>query len=134
MNSLQGTISEISTIAGISVVQVSLDEKNHMQSIVMETPQSSSHIKIGNKVEICFKETEVIISTERPTSSTIDNCIKGQITKIRKGELLSEIILETGFGVIISICSSDRLNALDLTLDTQVFALVQSNDTMLMKI
>lgn len=131
MNVFSGHISDIQVSKSLSIVSVKIDDHNLLKTILVETPETASHLKKGNQITILFKETEVIISKEENTLISIENKIKVTIKNVEKGALLSKVILESSIGEITALITSEILDELSLEKDQKVVAMIKVNEIML---
>jgi molybdopterin-binding protein len=130
MNTLNGIISEIQSHEGISLVKVKSNNAI-FSSIVLDTPETASYLKIDNAVKIIFKEIEVIISKDTNPNISIQNQLPCSIESIRKGVLLSQINLVFGKTIIKSIITTNACEQLDLKENDSVLALIKTNEVSL---
>ncbi|HMB62964.1 MAG TPA: TOBE domain-containing protein [Eudoraea sp.] len=131
MNRVRGHIADIKVNGSLSLVAVDIDAKVVLKSIVIETPETVSYLTIGNKVEVLFKETEVVIGTQADHAISLQNRIHGTITKIERGELISRVVLDTHVGELVSIISTDAVDSLGLKERSMVIAMIKLNEIML---
>ncbi|WP_299259970.1 TOBE domain-containing protein [uncultured Aquimarina sp.] len=131
MNILSGHISDILVNESLSMVSIRINEHIELKTILVETPETASYLKIENVVEVLFKETEVIISKEDTNSISIQNKIKAIIKKIKKGVLLSRLTLNSEIGDIIAIITTEALDELALTENQEIIAMIKVNEIMI---
>ncbi|QKF58159.1 TOBE domain-containing protein [Aliarcobacter lanthieri] len=94
----------------------------------------SSNLKIGTKVELIVKPTNIAISKNYIENISLSNQALAKITDIKNGELLSSIKLnlaDTTFESIITKESSIRLN---LKKDDEVNILIKASDISINKV
>ncbi|MEN8247328.1 MAG: TOBE domain-containing protein [Bacteroidota bacterium] len=132
MNSLKGVIEQIDINGNLSLVSLKVGEC-YFKSIVIETPDSVDYLKVGNTVDVLFKETEVIIGRGENMQISLRNRMNATITSVDKGKLLARIIMKTNAGEVISIITSNAVEQLGLVEDAQVLAMVKTNEIMLAK-
>lgn len=130
MNSLKGRISEIEVSGNMSLVSIDVAGLS-FKSIVIETPETVEYLVEGGEVLVLFKETEVIIGKGEDLPISLRNKIKGRITDLQKGTLLSRLTLDTVAGKIISIITTNAVDNLDLELQSEVVAMVKTNEILL---
>ena len=106
MNSFPGQIAEINTNGAMSIVGVRMNGGEKLMSVVIDTPESAPYLKMGNKVNVLFKEMEVAVSTQTELDISIENRIAGKIAKMEMGVMLSRQTLETKLGEVIAIIST----------------------------
>lgn len=130
MNILKGIIKEISVNGELSIVRI--DVKGLLLStIVIDTPASTSYLKLEEPVTVIFKETEVILGIGDMKGISLRNKFKGQVVSLQSDELLSKVVVETEVGLISSIITSNAVNQLNIELGSEVTAMVKTNELML---
>jgi molybdate transport system regulatory protein len=127
MNTLNGNITAIQSHEGISLVKVKSND-TIFTSIVLDTPETASYLKIDHSVKIIFKETEVIISKDFAPNISIQNQLNCTIESIKKGILLSQINLTFGVTIIESIITTNACEQLLLNKNDTVLALIKTNE------
>ena len=130
MNSLSGKIKDITTEGDLSLVKIEVRDIE-FKSIVVEKPQTATYLKIGNQVNILFKETEVIIGHPSIDNISLQNRIMCRIIDIKKGKLLSELQLSFDKLLVRAIITSNAVDQLDLQTGKEVLALIKTNEIML---
>jgi molybdopterin-binding protein len=131
MNSFPGHITDINTNGAMSIVGVEMDGGEKLMSIVIDTPESAPYLKMGNKVNVLFKELEVAVSTQTELDISIENRIAGKITNMEMCVLLSRLTLETSLGVVIAIISSMSVGKMGLGKGMNVMIMVKLNEIIL---
>lgn len=131
MNRIKGKIEDIEVSGSLSIVTIKICAENRFKSIVIETPDTATYLKLGNQVFMLFKETEVILGIDSQQLNSIENQIQANIKIIESGSLLSKIILNTSAGEITSIISSCALQRLNLQSGQNVIAMIKINEIML---
>ena len=63
MNSLKGVIEQVEVNGNLSLVNLKVGECN-FKSIVIETPETAEYLRIGNTVDVLFKETEALLQKQ----------------------------------------------------------------------
>ena len=130
MNILKGEIESVTVKKSLSLVKIKIGPF-HLTSIVIDTPESSTYLSPGNAVNAIFKETEVIIGKGKNHQISLQNKLTGTITSIESGDLLSKVSLETEVGKIVSVITTNAVNQLQLTVGSEVTAMVKTNEVML---
>jgi len=64
----------------------------------------------------------------------VRNQFRGRITEIVLGSVVSEVIVETGIGLVTSVITSRSVKDLDLQIGTEVLALVKSTEVSIAKV
>ena len=132
MNQLSGKIENIETENSFSFVSIKV-ETTTLFAIVMETLHNSPHLKIGNPIQVIFKATEVIISTGLVDHISLQNRLAGKIYTIESGLLMSRLLLKTEIGMLISVIPTISVNRLELKVDSEITAMIKSNNLILIK-
>jgi len=132
MNILKGHIVEIKVNGDLSIVRVNV-AGSIFSTIVIDTPETASFLKLNNEVKIIFKETEVIIGVGDMSGISLRNKIVGKVSRIDDDILLSKLTLTTALGEISSIITSNAVENLKIKLGMEVTAMVKTNELILSK-
>ncbi len=130
MNRLKGNIEDIKIEGSLSLVSLNCGG-TILKSIVIETPTSAPYLKIGNTVQLIFKETEVVITKDTELNISMQNKLKGKITTIENSKLLSEITFTSVKEELSAIITSDAVFQLQLSVGDEITALIKTNEIML---
>jgi len=131
MNSFNGNISRIEVSGNLTLAHVEVTPQLVLKVIVIDTPETAKYLKVGQRVALLFKETEVIISTDSQINISLQNQIPASINEIECGQLLSKLNLSTNAGKLNVIISTKAVKVLDLKTDDSVVAMVKLNEVML---
>lgn len=132
MNVLKGHIEEIKVNGDLSIVRVNV-KGSLFSTIVIDTPDTASFLRLKNEVNIIFKETEVIIGVGDMSGISLRNKIVGTVSRIDADILLSKLTLSTALGEISSIITSNAVEQLKIKLGMEVTAMVKTNELILSK-
>ena len=132
MNILKGNIESIAVNGDLSIVRVKTGD-SVFSSIVIDTPETASFLKVKNEVKIIFKETEVIIGVGDMSGISLRNKMVGTVKRIDGDILLSKLTLETAMGTITSIITSNAVEQLKIKPGMEVTAMVKTNELILSK-
>lgn len=131
MNKLPGKIKHIKNSEYLSEVTIALENNAIFNVFLVETPQTASYLQLEQKINLLFKETEVIISKNLTPDISIQNQLKAEIIEIKPGKILSEIILKSHVGEIKSLLGSTLLQQMNFAKSQEVLILVKANEIML---
>lgn len=130
MNKLKGNITAIEVSHDLSIVTVDVDGFA-VRSIVIETPETASYLRVGQPIHVLFKETEVVIGVGDVSNVSLQNKLPVVIEKVENGTLLSLIHLRFGEHQLVAVISSNAVEQLQLAFGHQVMAMVKLNEVML---
>ena len=132
MNTLTGTITEITTEQNLSLVKA-LAGGFLFHSIVLDTPDSSPWLRKDAPIRLLFKETEVMIAlpTLDPLSISVRNQLPCRIMAIHSGILLCELTLRAGELEIKALITRSACDDLALKENQHVIALIKTNEVSL---
>ncbi len=130
MNNLSGQIEQISTEGNLSLVQVNC-EGTMLSAIVIETPKTAPYLRVGNHVNLVFKETEVVLGKGLHHQVSMQNKLPGKVVSVESGKLLSRLVLDTTAGQIISVITTNAVSNLSLKKGSEVMAMIKTNEIML---
>jgi molybdopterin-binding protein len=133
MNRLLGTITAIESNDHLSLVDV-VAGQNTFTAMLMETPQNAPYLKVGNTVAVLFKETEVSLAKNLSGELSLRNIVRGTVRKIRSGDILCEVVLDSRGQMLTSIITTRAIKRLELKESDEVDALVKANEVSLMEV
>ena len=130
MNTLKGEIASVTVNGSLSLVKVKVGE-TRLSAIVIDTPETATHLQPGNDINLIFKETEVIVGKGTDHVISLQNKMTGKVISIESGDLLSKLTLDTVAGEITPIITTNAVTQLQLKPGTSVTAMVKTNEMML---
>lgn len=132
MNRIQGTIREMISEEGISLVTVEASGAL-FAAVVIDTPETAAYLKTGNEVWLVFKETEMALGKQLAGGLSIRNRFEATITGIAGGKVLTKVSLDyrgTTLDSVITTASAERLK---LQVGDPVEGLVKTTEMSLMQ-
>ncbi|UCS92382.1 TOBE domain-containing protein [Echinicola marina] len=131
MNQIEGQISSIQSTEHMSLVGLNMGNGIEFQSILLDTVATANYLQMGKRINVLFKETELVIAKEVNINISLENKISGTITEIEKGEILSRIKLDSVLGDLIALVSTLSCDSLSLEVQDQVLAMIKFNEVIL---
>ena len=133
MNRLRGHITRIESNDHVSLVDVDVSGDTFTATL-LETPDDAPYLKVGNPVEILFKETEVSLAINLSGLISLRNRVNTTVTLVREGVILSEVVLEYRGQTISSIITTGSIKRLGIKPGDRVEALVKANEVTLREV
>ncbi len=131
MNILSGNILEVKYNGHICLVSIKVGD-DLLTSLVIEDPTNTTGQLIeGNKVNLHFKETEIILAKTRDLPISLSNSLHCTIDKIERDEILSKIQLDYSGRKLQAIVTSAEVLKLELNEKDTIFVFVKNNEIML---
>ncbi|MBK0371063.1 TOBE domain-containing protein [Flavobacterium agrisoli] len=127
MNSLLGNIINITTDSSLSLVQLKV-QNIVLTTIVIDTPETSNYLKVGNCVKVLFKETEVILAKNISGIISLQNKIDCVVRSFEKGKLLCKIVLHFGDSKITSVITRNAFDQLEIQENDIITVLIKTNE------
>jgi molybdate transport system regulatory protein len=127
MNTLLGTITEITTEDSLSLVKIKV-ENTVFTSIVIDTPETAHYLKTGNGLKVLFKETEVILAKNIAGIISLQNKIDCIIDSFEKGKLLCKVVLIFGTAKITSVITRNAFDQLEIQENDEITAMIKTNE------
>lgn len=130
MNSIKGIITDVKVEGSLSLV--SIDTKaGKLSSIIIDTPENLHYLKPGHEINAIFKETEVVLATGINLSISLQNRLEGVVSTLKRGKLLSKVVIDSPAGPITSIITSNAVSQLRIEVGSKVTAMIKTNEIML---
>jgi molybdopterin-binding protein len=133
MNKLRGRITRIESNDHISLVDVDVSGDSFTATL-LETPEDAPYLKVGNAVDVLFKETEVSLAKGLSGLISLRNRINTTVKQVRSGVILSEVVLDYRGQAISSIITTRSIRRLDIKPGDGVEAMVKANEVTLMEV
>ena len=130
MNRLKGKIELINSHDELLLVELNV-QKTKIKAIIIGKPNDYSYLEIGNEIAILFKETEVIISSDKAMNISAQNKLTCTISSINKDRLLSQVNLDFNGVNLSSIITTSSIENLNLKHHDTVTALIKTNEIIL---
>ena len=133
MNQLRGRITRIESNDHVSLVDVDVSG-DIFTATLLETPDDAPYLKVGNQVDVLFKETEVSLAKGLSGLISLRNRVNTTVKTVRAGVILSEVVLDYRGLSISSIITTGSIKRLDIKPGDEVEALVKANEVSLLEI
>lgn len=133
MNKLRGRITAIESNDHVSLVDVEVSGDSFTATL-LETPDDAPYLKVGNVVEVLFKETEVSLAKNLSGLISLRNRMPVTVKQVRGGAILSEVVLDYRGQPISSIVTTRSIRRLDIQPGDAIEALVKANEVSLMEV
>lgn len=118
---IQAVVCELNLSENISIVKFKAQD-NILSMLSLE----NFGLKIGQKVRLGFKSSDVFLSTKRLEYCSVNNELKATITRIELGDIVACVHLKSQNIIFESIISSMSCQRLGLKTDDNVFAYIKS--------
>jgi len=132
MNKLPGKISKIQQSGAILLVDIDVDGHG-FSALLIESDSQPEWLQPGSLVEVVFKETEVTLAKNLSGVISTRNRMACTVQHIKRGELLSKVVLQFHRHTITSAITTRSVDLLELKNGDKVEALVKANEISLMK-
>ena len=132
MNRLRGRITGIESNDHLSLVDVAVGSDT-FTGMLLETPLDAPYLAVGNAVTVLFKETEVSLAKNLSGLLSLRNRIPVKVERLRRGVILSEVVLDYQGQPLTSIITTRAVVRLELHEGDEVEALIKANEVSLME-
>jgi len=134
MNKLNGTIYNIQTSEGITLVDIRIGD-DEFSSLIINSDSTNEYIHKGNPVNILFKETEISVKNYHGEfHKKRQNKIVTTVDLINKGVILSELKFSYKKNQITAIILTRLLEELKLTTGDKAILILRTQEILLSKI
>ena len=133
MSTLRGRITAIEFNDHVSLVDVDVSG-DILTATLLETPDDAPYLKVGNSVDVLFKETEVSLAKNLSGLISLRNRMMTKVRLVRSGVILSEVVLDYRGQTIRSIITTRSIKRLAINPGDEVEALVKANELTLMEV
>ncbi len=130
MNRIAATITAIESFDGINVVSFEADGQP-MRMMALELNET---LRVGSKVILGIKASNIAIASELKGVLSISNQLKVDIEQVNNGELLSSIKFRFAGSLIESIITRDSSQCMNLCPGDEVVALIKSSELSVLEV
>jgi molybdopterin-binding protein len=130
MNKIVVTICKIDNIDNLNIVQF---EFEHIK-LKMMSLDLNENIKVGQKVILTMKPTNIAIAKNLQGELSYSNQIKATVTKLEKGNLLSILTVEAKKTLLESIITTASLERLNIKEQEEVTLLIKASDISILEV
>ncbi|QJQ05563.1 TOBE domain-containing protein [Undibacterium piscinae] len=131
MNILSGHIAAIEAHGSVAIVDVTVAARLFTATL-LGSPEHLASWKIGQSVQLLFKESEVALAKNLSGQISLRNRLPGTIVAIEVGQVLTRAIIDMNGLMISSVITSRSARGLQLAIGDQVEGLVKSNEMSLL--
>jgi molybdate transport system regulatory protein len=130
MNRLRGKVVHVQSDGHVSLVDVAVGADT-FAAILLENPDSTPYLAVGNQVYVLFKETEVSLAKGLSGQLSLRNRMSATVRRVRRGVILSEVELDYQGQRVTSVVTTRSIDRLALREGDAVEALVKANEVTL---
>jgi len=130
MNKIVATITKIEKLESLHIVSFSFST----YTLQMMSLDLNDDIKIGQKVVLGVKPTNVSFAKNLEGKISISNQLRAKIKGINKGKLLSSAIFETNYTLLESVFTTKSLKELNLQLYDEFTILIKASDLSILEV
>ena len=133
MNKLRGRITRIESNDHVSLVDVDVSGDSFTATL-LETPDEAPYLRVGNVVDVLFKETEVSLAKGLTGLISLRNRVMATVTFVRCGVILSEVVMDYRGQPMSSIITTGSVQRLNIKVGDEIEVLVKANEVTLMEV
>lgn len=131
MNKIAGEIHRITSSGNISLVEAKVED-TIMAAIVIGKPDNTAYMKVGRKIYLLFKESEVSLAKDFTGQISLRNQLEGTITKIENGEVFSKVVFFFHSYEIVSLITRGSAERLALKTGDCITGMIKANEVIIM--
>ena len=130
MNTIKASVSNIQSVDNLSIVTFEVDGIwMQMMSLGLNTP-----IKIGSKVLLGVKSSNVLIAKDLSGMLSASNQLTCRVKSVNNGELLSSVKLTFGDDTIQSVITKNSSLKMNLMVGDEVLAIIKSSELSILEV
>ena len=134
-NQYQGTVTRLSRGGVNTEVEVALSDSTHLVAVVTNDSRRNLKLKKGSPVIALVKASWVMLSLDPDIRTSARNQLAGTVSKINRGEVNSEVILDLGLGkTLCAVITNASVGSLGLKKGMTACALFKASSVILMQL
>ncbi len=131
MNKLSGNIKNIETSDNISLIDIEVHDSIFC-SIVINTDGTDDYLKVGNNINLLFKETEVDILPYRNKKLEKKNKLVTKIDSFKLGKILTELNMNYYGNKLTALILSRHMKKYNFQIGDKIILLIRTQEILLM--
>ena len=133
-NQYRGKVSRLSRGGVNSEVSVKISDSVELVAVITNDSRKAMGLKKGSKVIALIKSSWILLSTDTSVATSARNQLVGTVSKISKGEVNSEVILDLGEGkTLCAVVTNPSVRELKLKKGVAASALFKASSVILMR-
>lgn len=132
MNRLHGQIVEISSSENLCLVDIAVGP-DCLSSVLLASLAGEPLLRVGQQVDLFFKETEVGLGKDLQGRISHRNRLPVRVEAIRRGVVLSEILLDYRGQILRSVITSRSVERLELYPGDYLEAFIKANEVAILE-
>jgi len=133
-NQYRGKVSKLSRGGVSSEVSIQISESVELVSIITNDSRKAMGLKKGSEVIALIKSSWILLSTDIDLKTSARNQLVGVVSKISKGEVNSEVVLDLGDGkTLCAVVTNPSVRELKLKKGIAACALFKASSVILMR-
>lgn len=133
-NQYRGKVSRLSRGGVNSEVSVKISDSVELVAVITNDSRKAMGLKKGSDVIALIKSSWILLSTDTSVATSARNQLVGTVSKISKGEVNSEVILDLGDGkTLCAVVTNPSVRELKLKKGVAACALFKASSVILMR-
>jgi molybdopterin-binding protein len=130
MNNLIALVKEIKTSDNLNIVKFDYNG----ETLSMMSLGLSNDVKIGAKIKLSIKPTNVVVVKDFKGESSCSNQLSAKVIHVQNGELLSSLKLQLHDTTLESIITKDASDKINIHVDDIVTVFIKENELSIVEI
>lgn len=130
MNNIIALVKEIKSSDNLNIVKFDYNG----ETLSMMSLELSNDVKIGAKIKLSIKPTNVVVVKDFKGESSCSNKLSAKVTHVQNGELLSILKLQLHDTTLESIITKDASDKINIHVDDFVTVFIKENELSIMEI
>lgn len=133
-NQYRGRVSRLSRGGVNSEVSIRISDAVELVAVITNDSRKAMALKKGSEVIALIKSSWILLSTDTDLKTSARNQLTGMVSKISKGEVNSEVILDLGDGkTLCAVITNPSIRELKLKKGIAACALFKASSVILMR-
>jgi molybdopterin-binding protein len=130
VNYIRAEVKKIQSVDALNIVEFSASG----QKIKMMSLELNEDIKVGAKVRLSVKSTNISLAKELNSKISISNILHVEIKEIKYGELLCSVRLKFALEELECVITKEACLDMDLQNEKKIMALISENEVSIMEV
>lgn len=132
-NQISGRVEYIEQEKVNASIFIKLKSGYTIVSVITKSAVGSLSLSVGDEVTAIFKSSSVLLTKDLTLNISARNKFQGEVIKITKGEINSEVMIDIGGDTIAAVITTESVKSLGIKVGDNLSAVIKSSDVMIGK-
>lgn len=127
-NLFYGKVSAIRRGSVNSRLDLGISKTGQLHAVITTDALADMGLQVGSDAFAMFKESAVMLASQRPEGLSASNILEGEIVRLEQGAVNAEVKLQLEKNSIFSVITNEACTELGLAVGRRAYAVIKASD------